>query len=228
MVGPAGTSQHARGPTRRESTKATAERAEGRGALRWSRRIAGSGSRSIREPLPRTTNFAGPPVDVLEVQPGDLAAAQPQPGQQQQDHVVAPADRCRAITAIKQQPRLPGRNPARQILPPARDRRHRRRQRCDDYPLRVQKPQQRAQRTTVISADRAGRRRASRNRNVLTSAAEPARTGTVADHHPLHDPHDRHAGASTTAQAEPRLVHADFRKGHGLALHNAYEPPGLA
>ena len=33
---------------------------------------------------------------------------------------------------------------------------------------------------------------------------------------------------STSAQAEPRLVHADCRKGHGLALHNAYEPPGLA
>jgi RNA-directed DNA polymerase len=29
-------------------------------------------------------------------------------------------------------------------------------------------------------------------------------------------------------QAEPRLVHANCRKGNGLALHNAYEPSGLA
>jgi RNA-directed DNA polymerase len=33
---------------------------------------------------------------------------------------------------------------------------------------------------------------------------------------------------STTEQADARLAHADCRKGHGLALHDAYEPPGLA
>ena len=33
---------------------------------------------------------------------------------------------------------------------------------------------------------------------------------------------------SPPAQAEPRLVHADCRKASGLALHNAYEPLGLA
>ena len=32
----------------------------------------------------------------------------------------------------------------------------------------------------------------------------------------------------TSEKAEPRLVHADCRKGNGLALHNAYEPSGLA
>ena len=32
----------------------------------------------------------------------------------------------------------------------------------------------------------------------------------------------------TSDDAEPRLAHADCRKGNGLALHNAYEPSGLA
>jgi RNA-directed DNA polymerase len=32
----------------------------------------------------------------------------------------------------------------------------------------------------------------------------------------------------TSGDAEPRLVHADCRKGNGLALHNAYQPSGLA
>jgi RNA-directed DNA polymerase len=32
----------------------------------------------------------------------------------------------------------------------------------------------------------------------------------------------------TSGKAEPRLVHAECRKGSGLALHNAYEPSGLA
>jgi RNA-directed DNA polymerase len=36
----------------------------------------------------------------------------------------------------------------------------------------------------------------------------------------------RESGMSDGADA--RLVHADCRKGRGLALHNAYEPPGLA
>jgi RNA-directed DNA polymerase len=34
--------------------------------------------------------------------------------------------------------------------------------------------------------------------------------------------------ASTSEEAEPRLVHAECRHGHGLALHNAYEPSRLA
>ena len=33
---------------------------------------------------------------------------------------------------------------------------------------------------------------------------------------------------ATSKEAEPRLVHATCRHGHGLALHNAYEPAGLA
>jgi hypothetical protein len=33
---------------------------------------------------------------------------------------------------------------------------------------------------------------------------------------------------ATSKEAEPRLVHAECRHGHGLALHNAYEPSGLA
>ena len=32
----------------------------------------------------------------------------------------------------------------------------------------------------------------------------------------------------TSDEADARLVHADCRKGNGLALHNAYEPSGLA
>jgi len=34
--------------------------------------------------------------------------------------------------------------------------------------------------------------------------------------------------ASTSKEADPRLVHAECRHGQGLALHNAYEPSGLA
>jgi RNA-directed DNA polymerase len=34
--------------------------------------------------------------------------------------------------------------------------------------------------------------------------------------------------AGTTEEAEPRLAHADCRHGNGPALHNAYEPSGLA
>jgi RNA-directed DNA polymerase len=33
---------------------------------------------------------------------------------------------------------------------------------------------------------------------------------------------------ATSKEAEPRLVHAECRHGHGLALHNAYGPSGLA
>jgi RNA-directed DNA polymerase len=33
---------------------------------------------------------------------------------------------------------------------------------------------------------------------------------------------------ATSKEAEPRLVHAECRHGHGLALHNAYQPSGLA
>jgi RNA-directed DNA polymerase len=32
----------------------------------------------------------------------------------------------------------------------------------------------------------------------------------------------------TSEEADARLVHADCRKGSGLALHNAYKPSGLA
>ena len=35
-------------------------------------------------------------------------------------------------------------------------------------------------------------------------------------------------GPGTSDEADARLVHADCRKGNGLALHNAYQPPGLA
>jgi RNA-directed DNA polymerase len=33
---------------------------------------------------------------------------------------------------------------------------------------------------------------------------------------------------AASKEAEPRLVHAECRHGHGLALHSAYEPSGLA
>ena len=114
--------------------------------------------------------LARPPVDVLEVQPGDLAAAQPQPRQQQHDRVVATADRCGAITAVKQQSDLPGCKPTGEILP---------RRRATDgtaaasgsaitsCAYRNRSSARNAR--TVISVDRAERRRASRNTNVLTS-----------------------------------------------------------
>jgi RNA-directed DNA polymerase len=59
-------------------------------------------------------------------------------------------------------------------------------------------------------------------------AAEPARVGTVAGHRPPDINTISTREPSTWEKAEPCLVHADCRKGNGLALHNAYEPSGLA
>jgi hypothetical protein len=92
--------------------------------------------------LPADHDLRRPPVDIIELQPGDLASTQPQPGQQQHDRVVATTDRRRAIAAIQQPLHLVGSKPAREILRPASDRRHRRRQRLRDQPQHMQEPQQ--------------------------------------------------------------------------------------
>jgi len=52
--------------------------------------------------FPADLDLARPPADIVELQPGHLAATQPQPGQQQQDRVVTTTDRRRAIAAIQQ------------------------------------------------------------------------------------------------------------------------------
>jgi len=91
-------------------------------------------------------DLARPPIDVVERQRGDLAATQPQSGQQHQDRVIAAPGRCRPITTVKQPRHLPDRQRAREILPPPRDRRHRLGERLGDQPVHVQEPQQRPQR----------------------------------------------------------------------------------
>ena len=63
---------------------------------------AGSGSRSSRATLAPHDQLAGPPVDVIESQPGHLTAPQPQPQQRDQHRVVAPPDRRATITAGQQ------------------------------------------------------------------------------------------------------------------------------
>ena len=79
----------------------------------------------------------GSPVEIVKLERGQLAAAQPQPGQQHQDRIIATAHRGAAITTTQQPPHLPRRQPAREILPPSSDRR---RQRLGDQPLHVQEP----------------------------------------------------------------------------------------
>ena len=107
----------------------------------------GSGSRSIREPLPRITTSPVRQSKSSSLKRGDLAAAQPEPRQQRQDREVSTPERRRAIAALKQaaSPR-PAASPRGRRLAPRRDRRHRLDERHRDQPLHVQKPQQRPER----------------------------------------------------------------------------------
>jgi hypothetical protein len=59
-------------------------------------------------------NLAGPPVNVVQLQAGGLGAAQPEPGQQRQDRVIAAADGRVPITTGQQPLDLGRRHPTRQ------------------------------------------------------------------------------------------------------------------
>ena len=104
-----------------------------------------------RQPLnPRSLathqQLAGAPLDVVQPQPSDLAAAHPQPHEQQQDREIPAAVGRAGITARNQRAYLISVEPARQPLkPPERDRRHHLRQRPVDQPLDMQEHQQRPQ-----------------------------------------------------------------------------------
>ena len=103
----------------------------------------GSGNRSRRLPLPRTTISPGPPVDVLERQRRDLAAAHPQPDQQLQDREVAhDRPQSRRSQLAQQRRHLPGLQPtgspaSRQPATAGTDRRQRP---CDQHPRRADSP----------------------------------------------------------------------------------------
>ena len=63
---------------------------------------AGNGSRSVRLPLPVTVISPARQSMSSSCQPGGLASAQPQPGQQRQDRVVTQASRGLPVAAVQQ------------------------------------------------------------------------------------------------------------------------------
>ncbi len=83
------------------------------------------------------------PVDVVQAETGDLACAEPQPGQQQHDRVVTASGRGAPVTGGQQCAQLCRRQGLRETGQlPARHRRHRRRQRHRDPAGQVQPTQQ--------------------------------------------------------------------------------------
>jgi hypothetical protein len=58
--------------------------------------------------------LAGPPVDVIKRQAGDLAAAQPEPQQQDDQRIIASPQRPTAIAGVQQRSRIAPGDPARQ------------------------------------------------------------------------------------------------------------------
>src|SRR5947209_6040800 len=64
--------------------------------------------------LSREWSLTGVPVDVLELQVGDLPRTKAEPGQQQQDGVVAAATVCATVTAPDEPEHFVRRNEARE------------------------------------------------------------------------------------------------------------------
>ena len=90
--------------------------------------------------------ITGPPVEIVELQAGDLDRAQPQPGEQHQHRVIPRAVKRRAVTAGQQRLDIGLRHRRRdRRLSPPRDPRHRLGQRPLREPADVQEPQQRPQ-----------------------------------------------------------------------------------
>jgi hypothetical protein len=92
-IGPAGAStfknsvRDSLGPRRRKYETSASPRSQGK----WQQVIPAA--------LAMDQQLAAAPVDVLERDRGDLAGAQPEPRQQQQDRVIAPTDRPPPVTA---------------------------------------------------------------------------------------------------------------------------------
>ena len=90
--------------------------------------------------------LARPPIDVVELDRGDLPGAQPQPPEQQQDHQIPASDRALGIAARQHRSDPLGRHPLRKRpAPQIRDVRHRPHQRRLDQSRHVQIAQQRPQ-----------------------------------------------------------------------------------
>ena len=91
-------------------------------------------------------DLAAPPIDIVERQRGDFAGAQSKPHHQQQDRVVAPADRASPVTTGQQ---LSDRDRVKaawkRAIAQIRDPRHRPPKRSLDQPGHVQVAQQRTQ-----------------------------------------------------------------------------------
>ena len=58
--------------------------------------------------------LAGAPINVIKRQAGDLAAAQPEPQQQDDQRVIAPTKRAATIAGLQQRPRVCPADSARQ------------------------------------------------------------------------------------------------------------------
>jgi hypothetical protein len=107
------------------------------------------GQRQPFEPAPLAADrhLAPLPVDVGQLQGGDLGAAQAKPRQHEQDRVVAAACHGAAVAAGQQPAYRRGiQATGQRRQPPARHRRHRRRQWHRHMPGHVQEPQQRPHR----------------------------------------------------------------------------------
>ena len=88
--------------------------------------------------------LTGPPVDIAQLQPGDLDRPEPEPDQQRQDREVPHADRRGPVAAIQQRRDVGGgHRRGHRHLPPPRDRRHRLRQRQLRHAADRQEPQHR-------------------------------------------------------------------------------------
>ena len=177
-------------------------------------------------------DLAGAPADILEAEPGDLAGTQPQPGQQQQDRIVAPADRARAdhssttapLTVAGSRPRGSDRSAH------SGHRRHRPLKRRGDQPRHMQVAQHRAHAATSSCADAPPCRGHSRARKPLTSAAvsrsnprplgllalreEPSRPGLIAVPPSPRSAHARRASNRDTppAPSPARIDHPRLRR----------------
>jgi hypothetical protein len=105
--------------------------------------------------FPANKQLPAPPVDILELDRGDLPGAQPEPHQQQQDREVAPANQPAPIAAGQKPSDYGGIEAAGQrAITQIGDRRDRPHQRRFDQASQVQVAQKRTQRAHEISGSR--------------------------------------------------------------------------
>ena len=155
-------------------------------------------------------HLAGTPVDVIERQAGDLAAAQPEPAHQHQDREIAPPDRS-APVAARQQPVATRRAQAAAAARPHATRPTPGTAPVNDRsisPSHVQEPQQRPQR----GRDRPDRRplprvRLSQHERAHISRRHPIKLETVTDHEASQrtgeSPSHKHERSRPSAPARP-------------------------